>query len=60
MAFLGDIGKVFFGGASTADVVGAGVTAYTGNPVYGKIAGSDGQKKYQVTSSIRKMLDDII
>jgi len=40
MAFLGDIGKIFFGGASTADVVGAGVTAYTGNPVYGKIAGS--------------------
>ena len=40
MAFLGDIGKVFFGGASTAEVVGAGVTAYTGNPVYGQIAGS--------------------
>lgn len=40
MAFLGDIGKVFFGGASTAEVVGAGVSAYTGNPVYGKIAGS--------------------
>jgi hypothetical protein len=39
VAFLGDIGKVFFGGASTAEVVGAGVTAYTGNPVYGKIAG---------------------
>lgn len=39
MAFLGDFGKVFFGGASTADVVGAGVTAYTGNPLYGQIAG---------------------
>ena len=39
MAFLGDLGKVFFGGASTAEVVGAGVTAYTGNPVYGQIAG---------------------
>jgi hypothetical protein len=40
VAFLGDIGKVFFGGASTAKVVNAGVTAYTGNPIYGQIAGS--------------------
>lgn len=39
MAFLGDLGKVFFGGASTAEVVGAGVTAYTKNPVLGQIAG---------------------
>jgi hypothetical protein len=40
VAFLGDIGKVFFGGRSTAEVVNAGVTAYTGNPVYGQVAGS--------------------
>lgn len=39
MAFLGDFGKIFLGGSTTEDVVGAGVTAYTGNPVYGKIAG---------------------
>ena len=39
MAFLGDIGKIFFGGASTEQVVGAGVTAYTGNPMYGQMAG---------------------
>ena len=39
MAFLGDIGKVFFGGASTGEVVGTAVSAYTGNPVYGQIAG---------------------
>ncbi len=40
MAFLGDLGKVIFGGKSTADVVGQGVTMYTGNPLYGEIAGS--------------------
>lgn len=39
MAFLGDIGKVFFGGASTADVVGAATTAFTGNPYLGQVAG---------------------
>lgn len=40
MAFLGDIGKVFFGGASTADVVGGAVTALTKNPYLGGIAGA--------------------
>ena len=43
MAFLGDFGKIFLGGASTGDVVGAGVTAYTGNPQAGKIAGDVAQ-----------------
>ena len=39
MAFLGDIGKIFLGGASTEQVVGAAVTAYTGNPAAGAVAG---------------------
>ena len=39
MAFLGDFGKIFLGGASTAQVVNAGVTAYTGNPMAGAVAG---------------------
>lgn len=39
MAFLGDLGKIFLGGASTEQVVGATVTAATGNPLYGTIAG---------------------
>lgn len=39
MAILGDFGKIFFGGKSTAEVVNQGVTAYTGNPLYGQIAG---------------------
>jgi len=39
MAFLGDIGKVFFGGASTEQVIGTTVTAATGNPAYGLVAG---------------------
>lgn len=34
MAFLGDFGKIFLGGASTGQVV----TAATGNPVIGKVA----------------------
>ena len=44
MAFLGDIGKVFFGGASTADVVRTGATMLGYNPVTataaGKLAGT--------------------
>ena len=40
MAFLGDIGKVFFGGASTADVVRTGATALGYNPVAALAAGS--------------------
>jgi hypothetical protein len=40
MAFLGDVGKDIFGDRSTKDVVGAGVTAYTGNLLYGNIAGN--------------------
>jgi hypothetical protein len=39
MAFLGDIGKTFFGGASTRDVIGAAVTGFTKNPLLGNIAG---------------------
>ena len=39
MAIFGDIGKIFFGGRSTADVVSAGVTGLTGNPLLGNIAG---------------------
>lgn len=34
MAFLGDFGKIFLGGASTGNVV----TAATGNPVLGRVA----------------------
>lgn len=33
MAFLGDIGKVFFGGASTADVARTAAIAYGANPL---------------------------
>lgn len=40
MAFLGDIGKVFFGGASTADVVRTGATALGYNPVAAQAAGA--------------------
>lgn len=40
MAFLGDIGKVFFGGASTADVVRSGATALGYNPVAAQAAGA--------------------
>ena len=40
MAFLGDIGKVFFGGASTADVVRTGATALGYNPIAAQAAGS--------------------
>ena len=39
MAFLGDIGKIFLGGASTGDVVKLGTTLYTENPTIGDIAG---------------------
>lgn len=39
MAFLGDFGKVFFGGASTADVVQTGATLLGYNPVTSKLAG---------------------
>lgn len=39
MAFLGDLGRIFLGGASTEQVVGATVSAATGNPAYGQIAG---------------------
>lgn len=34
MAFLGDFGKTFLGGAKTGDVI----TAFTGNPLYGRLA----------------------
>lgn len=40
MAFLGDIGKVFFGGASTADVVRTGATALGYNPIAAQAAGA--------------------
>ena len=40
MAFLGDFGKIFLGGASTGDVVGAATTAITRNPMAGQIAGN--------------------
>lgn len=39
MAFLGDIGKVFFGGASTEDVVRTGATALGYNPAAALAAG---------------------
>ena len=39
MAFLGDIGKIFFGGASTEDVVRTGATALGYNPVSALAAG---------------------
>lgn len=37
MAFLGDIGKVFLGGATTGQVVGAGIGAYFGGPQGAKV-----------------------
>ena len=40
MAFLGDIGKVFFGGASTSDVVRTGATLLGYNPVTAAAAGA--------------------
>ena len=40
MAFLGDIGKIFFGGASTADVVRTGATALGYNPMAATAAGA--------------------
>lgn len=40
MAFLGDIGKVFFGGASTSDVVRTGATALGYNPLAAQAAGA--------------------
>ena len=43
MAFLGDFGKIFLGGASTGDVVGAATTAITRNPLAGQIAGGIAQ-----------------
>lgn len=43
MAFLGDFGKTFLGGAKTGDVVGAATTYLTGNPLYGEIAGRASQ-----------------
>ena len=43
MAFLGDIGKVFFGGASTGEVVGTATSIYTGNPMIGKAVGNVAQ-----------------
>ena len=43
MAFLGDFGKIFLGGASTGDVIGGATTAITGDPVLGTIAGRAGQ-----------------
>ena len=39
MAFLGDIGKIFLGGATTEQVVGTAVGAYTKNPFLGQVAG---------------------
>ena len=40
MPFLGDIGKVFFGGATTGDVVSTGALLKTGNPLLSTIAGN--------------------
>ena len=40
MAFLGDFGKIFLGGASTGDVVGAATAAVTGNPYAASVAGN--------------------
>ena len=39
MAFLGDIGRIFLGGASTGDVVSTVTTGVTGNPTLGDITG---------------------
>ena len=43
MAFLGDFGKIFLGGASTGDVVAAATGAVTGNPFAAQVAGGIAQ-----------------
>lgn len=43
MAFLGDVGKIFLGGASTGDVVGAATTYITKNPYVGGVVGEIAQ-----------------
>jgi len=43
MAFLGDFGKIFLGGASTGDVVSAATAAVTGNPFAAQVAGGIAQ-----------------
>ena len=48
MAFLGDFGKAFLGGASTGNVV----TAVTGNPVLGKVAQSGANFASKITGGM--------
>ena len=43
MAVLGDFGKYFLGGMSTGDLVRSATTVFTGNPLYGEMAGRAGQ-----------------
>ena len=51
MAFLGDFGKFFLGGASTGEVVGAGTLAFTGDPLKAQAAANAAQRGAEFISA---------
>jgi len=56
MAFLGDFGKFFLGGASTGEVVGAGTLAYTGDPLKAQSAANAAQRVADFASASQGQL----
>lgn len=56
MAFLGDFGKFFLGGASTGDVTGAATLAITGDPFKAQAAANAAQRGAELISASQGQL----
>ena len=56
MAFLGDFGKLFLGGASTGQVVTAGAGLVTGDPLKAVAIGNAAQRGAEILSASQSQL----